>query len=304
VDGPVLGADAVEKIDRLTEEKREVAAQVAELPEEAAGKKKALAERLKELDAKISVLRPDSSASLDSELALVLLEHYPLAGWVANPLYARYAHTAGLIDRSNVMLVSRLDGPSAKVVQRVIDDSLAVEAVGLTGTAYFDARWGFEEKKAVDGYARYDRSIRYAARQLREDGRLPVVIDEQPAVFQAGACPDAALYCGWYSLGHYVPAFTWRKGAVGYHIASAECTTLKRPGSQVWCKRMLEEGTAATIGPVAEPYVQAFPLPEVFFKLLTDGQLSLVECYMASLPFLSWKMVLIGDPLYRPFGRD
>ena len=63
------------------------------------------------------------------------------------------------------------------------------------------------------------------------------------------------------------------KGAVAYHIASSECATLKQKGSQVWCKRMLEEGAAAVIGPVDEPYVQAFPVPEVFFGLLVEGSL-------------------------------
>jgi hypothetical protein len=67
---------------------------------------------------------------------------------------------------------------------------------------------------------------------------------------------------------------------------------------------MLEKGVAATIGPVEEPYVQAFPLPELFFGLLLKGELTLVECYAASTPFLSWRMVLIGDPLYRPFAKS
>jgi hypothetical protein len=52
---------------------------------------------------------------------------------------------------------------------------------------------------------------------------------------------------------------------------------------------------------VAEPYVNAFPLPELFFGLLVEGNLTLAECYIVSLPYLSWRMVLIGDPLYRPF---
>jgi uncharacterized protein (TIGR03790 family) len=98
-----------------------------------------------------------------------------------------------------------------------------------------------------------------------------------------------------------VDAFTWVRGAVGFHIASQECQTLKNKGSQVWCKMMLEKGVAATLGPVAEPYVQTFPIPDLFFGLLLDGQLSLAECYALSNPFWSWQMVLIGDPLYRPF---
>ena len=131
-----------------------------------------------------------------------------------------------------------------------------------------------------------------------------MVINDKQELFQPGECPDAALYCGWYSLARYVDAFDWMPGAVGYHIASGECTTLKRPKSRVWCKMMLEKGVAATIGPVAEPYVQAFPVPDIFFDLIAKGELSLVDCYYRSLPYLSWKMVLIGDPLYKPFKNQ
>jgi uncharacterized protein (TIGR03790 family) len=101
-----------------------------------------------------------------------------------------------------------------------------------------------------------------------------------------------------------VAAFTWVKGAVGYHVASAEATTLRRPLSQVWCKRMLEEGVAATLGPVSEPYLTAFPLPDEFFPLLMTGRLSLLEVYFRTLPHLSWQMLLIGDPLYTPFRKN
>ncbi len=118
-------------------------------------------------------------------------------------------------------------------------------------------------------------------------------------MFQKGDCPNTALYCGWYSLARYVDAFTWARGSVGYHIASSECTTLKNENSQVWCKKMLDNGIAATIGPVGEPYVQAFPVPEIFFNFLTEGYLTLAESYLVSLPYLSWKMVLVGDPLYK-----
>jgi len=200
-------------------------------------------------------------------------------------------------------MVSRLDGPDPAVVRRIITDSLFVEARGLRGKAYFDARWKMPAARPESGYALYDYSIHQAARIIRKSGLMPVVMDDAQALFRKGQCPEAALYCGWYSLGKYVDAFSWRRGAVGYHIASAECTTLRSPKSRVWCKMMLEKGAAATLGPVYEPYVQAFPLPEIFFSLLTDGYLTLAECYLVSLPYLSWQMVLVGDPLYRPFGK-
>jgi uncharacterized protein (TIGR03790 family) len=208
------------------------------------------------------------------------------------------------LSKSDVLFVARLDGPTAAIVKRIIDDSIAAEKTGLTGKAYFDARWKRPEKKKLDGYGFYDASLHAAAELISKAKLMPVIVNDQEALFQSGECPDAALYCGWYRLAHYVDAFQWRKGSVGYHIASAEAATLRAGTSQVWCKRMLEEGIAATIGPVSEPYVQAFPVPEIFFHFLTDGYYSLVEAYFLSTRYLSWQMVLVGDPLYRPFLKN
>jgi uncharacterized protein (TIGR03790 family) len=243
----------------------------------------------------------DQVASVDSELTVVKAPEAPIGGWIENPFYIGFRDRDEAIPRENVLMVSRLDGPTADSVKRIIDDTLSAEKNGLRGTAYFDARWPISPSPEPSGYQRYDNSIHRAAQQVEKSGKLPVRIDETPTLFQPGQCPDAALYCGWYSLANYVDAFQWHQGAIGYHIASSECTTLKKKNSQVWCKRMIEDGICATIGPVAEPYVQAFPMPEVFFGFLTEGILSLAECYMVSLPYLSWKMVLIGDPLYHPF---
>lgn len=52
-------------------------------------------------------------------------------------------------------------------------------------------------------------------------------------------------------------------------------------------KMMFEKGIAATIGPVGEHYVQAFPVLEIFFGFLVDGYLSLAECYLVSIPYPS-----------------
>lgn len=245
----------------------------------------------------------DAVAAVDSELSLVLAPAYPLAGWVPNPFYPGHRYTPPLAEKSDVLMVSRLDGPDAATARRLIDDALATEAEGLRGTAYFDAKGPFPKETSLSGYRYYDRSVHLAAQKVESSGRMPVVLDTAPELFAANACPAAALYCGWYSLGHYIDAFGWQRGAVGFHMASRECASLKTPGSTVWCKRMLEEGVAATLGPVGEPFIQGFPPPELFFAALSDGVLTLAECYLLSLPYLSWKMILIGDPLYRPFAR-
>ena len=245
--------------------------------------------------------KENQRASLDSEIALVLEKDYPSSNWIQNPYFLGFKDKILPIKKKHVLMVSRLDGPDAKTVKRIINDSIKTEKKGLSGIAYFDARWPDPGNKKLSAYALYDRSIHLAAGRVKKSRRLPVILDEKKDLFKSNACPDAALYCGWYSLANYVDAFQWKSGSIGYHIASSECSTLKRETSNVWCKKMLEKGVAATIGPVSEPYVNAFPLPELFFGLLVDENLTLAECYLISIPYFSWKMVLIGDPLYRPF---
>ena len=196
--------------------------------------------------------------------------------------------------KDQVLLVSRLDGPDTATVYRIINDSLLAEKNGLQGKAYFDARWPMNKKNNLSGYKLYDQSIHKAAEAVKK--RMQVIVDEQDGLFPEKSCPDAALYCGWYSLASYVDSFTWQKGAIGYHIASAECASLKDTKRPLWCLKMLEKGVAATIGPVYEPYVQGFPLPEIFFSYLVEGYMSLGE----SLSDLFAFFVLADDPYWRP----
>jgi len=244
-----------------------------------------------------------TSAAVDSELALLLVAPVQLARWLPNPYHAQFDRMPGIqAIRDQTLMVARLDGPSPDIARRLVDDAIWAEENGLQGTFYIDAR-GLGSKKGF--YGEYDQHLRDLETFLRKKTRLPVVLDDRPDLFGPNACPDTALYCGWYSLANYVDSFKWRRGAIGFHVASGEATTLKKKDSNVWCKRMLEEGIAATLGPVQEPYLQSFPLPDVFFPLLLTGKLPLIEVYYQSTPFLSWRQVLIGDPLYNPFrGRS
>jgi hypothetical protein len=53
-------------------------------------------------------------------------------------------------------------------------------------------------------------------------------------------------------------------------------------GSHLWCKRVLEGGVTASVAPLDEPYVQAYP--SAFSGLLVEESLTLAECYGASTP--------------------
>lgn len=242
-------------------------------------------------------------AAVDNELALLWYGNYPLGGMRMNPLFHQQRPEppppAGVLPKDvawpAVYLTARIDGPTAADAQRIIDDSLAVENVGLTGTVYLDAG---------GKYPSYDFHYKNLADFITKNTKLKVVLDEKPTLFPPGSCPDTALYTGWYHLRTYEPAFTWNKGSVGFHLASFEAADLRNPQATDWCVKIIQNGAAATLGPVSEPYLSAFPLPEEFFALLLTGKYTIVECYWRTLPNASWQMTLIADPLYTPYKMN
>ena len=258
------------------------------------------------IDTQLKLLdKNESYSSFDSELSLLFWLDYPLNGWQPNLLHHRYDGSDAR-RRKPTLMVSRLETPTLGNTRRLVDDAIATEAEGLGGSVYLDAR-GISPREGhmrKGSYGDYDQAIRDLASLLQDRTRLDVDLDDRKELFQEGDCPDTGLYCGWYSLGKYVDAFEFVPGAVGYHIASAEAVTLRNPDSNAWCKRMLEDGICATLGPVHEPYLTAFPRPDEFFAALLSGKYSLVECYYRTKPFNSWVMILVGDPLYNPFRAN
>jgi uncharacterized protein (TIGR03790 family) len=257
------------------------------------------------LDEQLKVVtQNETGASFDSELALVMWpDEYQLLRWQAN--YLRPAFDNSQLPKAHrTLMVARLDAPTLVLAKGLVDTAIKIENEGLRGKVYLDTRGmgKLEDANVMPGsYADYDRSLLITAKGIEDQTELEVVLDTSPQLFQPGTCPDAALYCGWYSLAKYVDAFDWKPGAVAYHLASSEAHSLRDPASQAWCKKLLEDGVCATIGPVYEPYLGSFPRPNEFFSHLIQGELTLVECFARSNPFNSWMMTLIGDPLYRPF---
>jgi uncharacterized protein (TIGR03790 family) len=236
----------------------------------------------------------ETNASVDSELSMVLFGPYELYRWQPNMLKN---DVLGLDFKT--LMVSRLDGPDYSIVKGLVDKAVAVEKTGLKGIAYIDSR-GIAHKKDLFGF--FDRSLLDLAMFIRLRTNMPVKEERTEKLFEPNSCPQTAIYCGWYSVKKYVDAFDFVDGAVGYHISSWEAIDLRDPNSSQWCPAMLRDGITATLGAVAEPYLHSFPEPRAFFGQLFDGK-CLVEAYYRTNPLNSWQMVLIGDPLYRPFKK-
>ncbi len=260
-----------------------------------ASQKQSLNRKLHELQSEIDRIGgKETNASVDSELSMVLHGDYELYRWRRNQL------RNNLIDLgSSTLMVSRIDGPGADIVRGLIDKAIKAETTSLKGVAYIDSRGLKKDKRPyTSGY--FDRSLRSLAVLISFRSDITAKEERTEKLFQPGECPRTAIYCGWYSLKKYVDAFDFVDGAIGYHIASLEAVDLRDPASSQWCPAMLKDGITATLGAVAEPYIHSFPEPRAFFAELLSGR-CLVEAYYRTKPFNSWQLVLIGDPLYRPF---
>jgi tetratricopeptide (TPR) repeat protein len=91
-------------------------------------------------------------------------------------------------------------------------------------------------------------------------------------------------------------------GAFAYHLHSFSALTL-RSTDRHWAGPLLARGVTATMGCVDEPYLQLMPDMAVFFDEFLNLGFSYGEAAYGCQRFLSWQTAVIGDPLYRPFGR-
>lgn len=243
-----------------------------------------------------------NEAAVDSELALLpaYWRELRLFGPLSNPLLGA-TNAAALNPMNGVLMVARLDGPTSEIARGLVDKAMDAETNGLWGRAYFDAR-GLTNGNYQTG----DNWILGAAEVIRRMG-FETVVDTRPETFGAAfPMSQIALYAGWYD-GNASGPFSRSKvefmpGAVAYHLHSFSAHSI-RTANQYWVGPLLAAGVTATMGYVFEPYLEGTADIAVFFSRLLVSGFSFGEAAYASQSALSWQTTVVGDPLYRPFGR-
>jgi uncharacterized protein (TIGR03790 family) len=242
-----------------------------------------------------------NEAAVDSDLALLpsLEEHLPLTGPLTNPLYGSTNQSA-FSPQSGVLMVTRLDGPTAGIARSLVDKAIEAETNGLWGRAYVDLR-----NIADLSYKIGDDWMRGAAEICRQLG-FETTVDTNATTF-APEFPmsQIAFYCGWYdgeASGPFTRAHVeFMPGAFAYHLHSYSAANLRSP-TKNWVGPLLTKGATITMGCVDEPYLGGTPDMTVFAARLIFNGFSFGEAAYASQSVLSWQTIAIGDPLYRPFG--
>lgn len=250
-------------------------------------------------------LRPDlqrNEAAVDSELACLPLveQHRLLAGPMNNPVFAA-TNAASMKPTDNILMVARLDGPSAAIARGLVDKAIEAETKGLWGRAYFDLR-GLTNGE----YKMGDDWMGGAAEVSRRLG-FETIVDQNGGTFPASfPLSQVALYAGWYDE-HVSGPFArstveFMPGAFAYHLHSFSAATLRSTTRQ-WAGPLLAKGATATMGCVEEPYLAGTPDMAVFFARFMYSGFTFGEAAYASQAYLSWQTTVVGDPLYCPFSK-
>src|SRR6185437_3103728 len=226
----------------------------------------------------------------------------PLTALTPNPFYGT-TNSAALNPTNGILLVTRLDGPSAEIARGLVDKSLQAERDGLWGRAYFDARG----LNSSDAYFRGDQLILGAA-QIAKILGYETVVDDKPGTFALDfPMSQVALYAGWYdenvSGPFTLPKVEFMPGAFAYHLHSFSAYTIRSATSR-WVGPLLAKGATCSMGNVAEPTLGCTPDVSVFMARWVALGFTFGEAAYASQPTLSWQTTVVGYPLYRPFGKS
>ena len=243
-----------------------------------------------------------NEASVDSELAMLpqLAQTPNRFGIVDNPVY-KQTDAQQISPANGVLMVARLDGPSADLAKQLVNRAIAAERDGLWGRAYIDLR-------GLTGgpYKPGDDRLRRVAEITRRSG-FTTVVDEKPETLPVGyPASQIALYAGWYAInveGVFAESTVeFMPGAIAYHLHSFNGSMIRDPHAR-WIGPFVRKGATATFGSVYEPYLELTPDQPLFFSRLIQDGFSFGEAGYAATRALSWQTVFVGDPLYRPFGR-
>ncbi len=242
-------------------------------------------------------------ASVDSELTLIyrylVFGVYQYYGRVENPYFASGGTQENFrpFVRANydICLVTRLTASSLVDTMLMIDRGLNPESGGYF---YFDlasAQKSTVSEWLADAAASLERSGQHVT--LEKTGKA---LDElyQVLGYANQGSNDTAL-------ADRIPKLHWTRGAIATVFDKSTAHSLREPpggrsAPDSTAARYIQGGATGFGGYVGDPTPDGLLRPQILFPAYAAGY-NLAESFYAATRYISWHLVVIGDPLVNPF---
>ncbi|MHA2279859.1 MAG: TIGR03790 family protein [Promethearchaeota archaeon] len=213
-------------------------------------------------------------------------------------------------DASELFVTAVLDGPSVAAVKKLIDRSIDVDnQTFITGDVIVDP---YGRKILTEDLAYQQDVLDFIANDISDlglDSQTTVDIEDPYQEPTVSFFRHDSFYWGWFNPTFSRQLFLQQnerrvflynaddRSACNIHFLQSG-SPFDLNGSDLWCNIAIniEPGYAACAGSVDEPGGDAFLRPTPFFRTLHQGA-TLGEAFLFASKFVSWKTVLIGDPL-------
>lgn len=220
-----------------------------------------------------------------------------------NPYYKANANFSSqyMINGNRMYIVSRLDGPSAKIAKGLVDKAIYAEKYlgPENGKGYMSGEVpGLEESNSA--------SVETQCNALEQSGFECVRdyytwISSSNYYLPAGDRSNALWHSGILNYYHNVWQ-SWNAGAIAFNYRSYTAkrsirqTDLPEPISVSF---FLAADVTGTAGVVNEPYSYGTPLPSTFYYYFLSKNYNFAESMFMSFYSNTQKILIVGDPLYK-----
>lgn len=192
---------------------------------------------------------------------------------------------------STVLGITAGRGNSVDEVREMIRRSAVADGTAPRGTVYYMVNGDIRAKTRQWGF-------KAAAERLKELGVGAEVLD--------GVLPKEKEDVAGAMVG--IAGFNWTEskskmlpGAIAEHLTSTGGVMFKNAG-QTPISEFIRAGASGTSGTVTEPYAIQEKFPSPFLQVYYASGCSLVEAFYQSVSG-PYQLLIIGDPLCRPWGK-